>query len=69
MEGSGSMLSGLLHHKQLRGHPLKKIFVLTPVPSCIENLCMLKTESNWQRLIVFCLDFDFVKFPKDSLPL
>lgn len=63
------MLSGLLHHRQLSGHPLKKIFVLTPAPSCNENLCILKTVSNWQRLMNFCLYFDFVKFLQDSLPL
>ena len=50
-DGKGSILSGLLHHMQLRGQPLKKIFVLTPSPSCIEYLCMLKTVSNWQGIV------------------
>ncbi len=54
MEGIGSMLSGLLHQMQLSGHPLKKIFVLTPAPSCNENLCMLKTVSNLAYLAFTC---------------
>jgi hypothetical protein len=47
IDGTGSIPSGLLHHEQCRGQPLKKIFVLTPSPSCNEYLCILKTVSKF----------------------
>lgn len=40
----GDSPSGLLHHKHLRGQPLKKISVLIPGPSCIVYFCMLVTR-------------------------
>jgi hypothetical protein len=40
----------LLHQEQCRGQPLKKIFVLTPLPSCNEYLCILKTVSKSRQL-------------------
>lgn len=38
---TGLWLSGLWHHKHLKGHPLKNTVVLIPGPSWIENFCML----------------------------
>ncbi len=33
------MLSGLWHHRQLSGHPLKNTVVRMPGPSSVENRC------------------------------
>ena len=37
---SGSMSSGLWHHLQFRGQPLRKTVVLIPGPSSVENFCI-----------------------------
>jgi hypothetical protein len=39
---SPSCDSGLQHHRQRPGHPLKKIVVLMPGPSCVEKREILK---------------------------
>ena len=44
ISGYGSSDSGLEHHQQRRGHPFKKIVVLMPGPSWIENRCTLNTN-------------------------
>ncbi len=40
----GEMDSGLWHHQQLRGQPLKKIVVLIPGPSWREYFWILNTQ-------------------------
>ena len=40
--GAGAMPSGLWHHGQLRGQPLRNTVVRTPGPSWKEHLCTLK---------------------------
>jgi hypothetical protein len=41
-DGRKLWLSGLWHHQQASGHPLKKTVVLIPGPSCVENRMTLK---------------------------
>ena len=48
-----SIISGLWHHLQLRGQPLRKTVVLIPGPSSVENFCKEPTKAFSFVLLIY----------------